>query len=109
MACILFAKTIAKALDEIHVFVKDGQHGGDAAEPNEEDVMVLAAVDQHVREAFGKRAASGLLRRYFFKAALKLGGIARCLLQSPVLKSISQNLFRVGIRTRGEAVGLSHI
>jgi hypothetical protein len=39
-------------LDEIHVFVEDGQDDGIVFVPNEENVVVLATVDERICEAF---------------------------------------------------------
>jgi len=48
----LFSETLAKPLNEIHVFVEDGQDDGNIFIPHEEDVMVLATVDERICEAF---------------------------------------------------------
>ena len=48
----LFPETFAETLDEIHVFVEDGQDDGIVIAPNEEDVVVLATVDERICEAF---------------------------------------------------------
>ena len=79
----LLPETFAKPSDEIHVFVEDGQDDANIFVPNEEDVMVLAAVNERICESFREGSPGSLFCRDLLQAGFDLRGIKGRLVRSP--------------------------
>ena len=88
----LFPETFAKPLDEIHVFVEDGQDDGFVFVPNEEE----------------RRVARLPVSSRFFRGRLRAGRHSGPLGPAPTDPACIAGFVLCRIRARSEAVGLVH-